>query len=329
MKAVIFGKARAAAGRGIELRHVDELKSVLSDLPADTLIYLDVSGLTKAARSRLLAATLNRAGRRVGIIDPKGSVRDVGALFHAGAVDYIGKPNGVSALTQRRIASVRSYASLVDPAPEGASRSDARLAAPSKTKAGTARPPVDSADAWEGIEDGEAHNFSFLYLEVDNVEEMRKHYEPDSLSRAMETFREFVLRMISPSGGRLWMWSRFSGLVLFPLRALDFPAPLCGLRILLSRVVFDAEDSPLPGSLSFRMALSIGSTFYYSGDTGQVVSESVNSIFHLGRRYARPGQFLFTSEAAVLTPEPLSSCLTPAGTFEGRRILRMLSPHVR
>jgi hypothetical protein len=122
------------------------------------------------------------------------------------------------------------------------------------------------------------------------------------------------------------MWSSFGGLVLFPLREPDFPAPFCGLRILLSRVFFDAEESPLPGRLSFRMALSIGSTVYDARDTGRIVSDGVNSIFHLGRRFARPGQFVMTADAAAMTPEQLRPFLTPAGTFDGKRILRMLQP---
>jgi len=326
VKAVIFGKGRGTPIRGIERRHIKELESVLSDLPADTLIYLDVGGLTQAEGSRLLRATLNKAGRRVGIIDPKGSVRDVAALFHAGAVDYIRKSTGAGALSLRRIAAVRSYMSLVSAVPDDVPPAPVLPALAAIKRLGSARLPGGGGSGWEGVEDGNEHNFAFLYVEVDDVDEMRKHYEPDSLSKAMETFREFVFKMVSPSGGRLWMWSRFSGLVLFPLRALDFPAPLCGLRILLSRVLFDAEESPLPGRLSFRMALSIGSTAYTAGDPGRIVSEGINSIFHLGRRFARPGQFLFTWEAAVLTPEPLRSCLTPEGTFEGRRILRMLQP---
>jgi hypothetical protein len=326
VKAVIFGKGRGTPVRGIERRHVKELDSVLSDLPADVLIYLDVGGLTRPERSRLLRATLNKAGRRVGIIDPKGSVTDVGSLFHAGAVDYIRASAGAGALTLRRIAAVRSYVSIVNAVPADAAPGPVPRALPVIRGLGTPGFPGGGDGGWEGVEDGNQHNFAFLYVEVDDVEEMRKHYEPDSLSRAMDTFREFVIKMVSPFGGRLWMWSRFSGLVLFPLRALDFPAPLCGLRILLSRVFFDAEESPLPGRLSFRMALSIGSTAYTAADPGQIVSEGVNSIFHLGRRFARPGQFLFTWEAAVLTPEPLRSCLAPEGTFEGRRILQMLQP---
>jgi hypothetical protein len=122
------------------------------------------------------------------------------------------------------------------------------------------------------------------------------------------------------------MWGRFGGLALFPLHDTICTAPLCGLRILLSCVFYDVEESLLPGRLSFHMALSVGTTVYQKGDTGRIVSDGVNSIFHLGRKYAEPGSFLLTAEASELAPQALRDYLVPAGSFENRRILRMLRP---
>jgi hypothetical protein len=252
----------------------------------------------------------------VGVLDPDGRVKDVAALFRAGAVDYIGKSLGAAALTAKRFKAVTAYTSK---------HADTKV-----VKAPAAAAPgliaAGNGDGWASIKEGREHTFAFLFIEVDDAEEMKKRYEPANLASAMETFRAFIERMVTPSGGRLWMWSRFGGLVLFPLRESDCPALLCGLRILLTRVFYDAEESPLPGMLSFRMALSIGSTVYHANDTGRIVSDGINSIFHLGRRYAKPGHFLVSSEAAALAPEPLRTCLVPAGTYEGRRILRVLQP---
>jgi hypothetical protein len=186
--------------------------------------------------------------------------------------------------------------------------------------------PGAGTDGWGLVEDGREHRFAFLFIEVDDAEEMKKRYQPDNLASAMETFRGFVERMVAPHGGRTWMWSRFGGLVLFPLREPDFPAVLCGLRLILSGIFYDAEESPLPGRLSYRMALSVGATVYKATDTGRIVSDAVNSIFHLGRRFTRAGQFLLTGEAAALAPEQLRPLLAPVGTFEGQRILRLLKP---
>jgi hypothetical protein len=327
MKAVVFGRGgtRARGPAGVERRPLAELKSALAEMPEEAVVYLDVTGLSERERTRLVASTIKAAGRRVGVLDPAGRVKDVAALFHAGAVDYLGKSPGIRGLTSRRLAAVRSYSEGSVEVPAVASRSGS---APERdggaTTVGRAIPA--GSDPWESIQDGREHGFAFLFIEVDDAEELKKRYEASNLASAMDTFRAFIERIVTPSAGRLWMWSRFGGLVLFPLRDGEFPAALCGLRILLSRIFYDAEESPLPGRLSFRMAVSVGATVYKPGDTGRIVSDAVNSIFHLGRRFTRPGQYLLTADAAALTPEPLRPCLVPAGTYEGRRILRMLQP---
>jgi hypothetical protein len=182
------------------------------------------------------------------------------------------------------------------------------------------------SDGWAEIVPGREYRFAFLYIEADDAEELKKRYEPANLASAMETFRGFIDRTVTQHGGRLWMWSRFGGLALFPLRGGTCLAPQCGLRILLSRIFYDVEESLLPGRLSFRMALSVGSTVYQKSNTGGIVSDGINSIFHLGQRFARPGQFLLTEEAFELSPQQLRGYILPAGTYEGRRIMRMLRP---
>lgn len=320
MKAVIFG-GRARAGEklrgGVERRPLKELKKGLADLDEDTLIYIDVQGLGESERARTIASTLKRAGSCVGILDADGRVKDVAALFHAGAVDYVGKSLGGGALTAKRLRAVAAFAAR-NRDPKAAARAAAVVAAVPAA--------AGNGDGWSAIREGREHTFAFLLIEVDDAEEMKKRYEPANLAGAMETFRAFIERTVTPFGGRQWMWSRFGGLVLFPMRESESPALLCGLRILLSRIFYDTEESPLPGILSFRMALSIGSTVYHANDTGRIVSDGINSIFHLGRRFTRPGQFLVSAEAATLAPEPLRPCLVPAGTYEGRRIFRMLRP---
>ncbi len=185
---------------------------------------------------------------------------------------------------------------------------------------------VPVSDGWLDIAAGKEHRFAFLFVEVDDAEELKKRYEPENLVNAMETFRGFIERIVQQHGGRLWMWGRFGGLALFPLANSTSAAPVCGLRILLSRVFYDIDESLLPGSLSFHMALSIGTTVYQKGDTGRIVSDGVNSIFHLGRVYTQPGPFLMTAEACELAPPVFRAHLVPAGSFEGRRIVRMLQP---
>ncbi len=312
-----FLKARGLKGiRDIEALPIAGIRTSLPPSTEEALVYLDLKGLTSTERLRVLSLIEKKPELRFGVIDSAGAVGDVAALFHAGAVDYIGRKLGGSALTAKRIAAVAEYARSVDQPSDAVDVSE-DMPEPMSASAG---------DGWGDIVPGREYRFAFLYVEADDSEELKKHHEPANLASAMETFRGFIDRIVTQHGGRLWLWSRFGGLALFPLRGGSCAAPLCALRILLSRIFYDVEESLLPGRLSFRMALSVGNTVYRKVNTGEIVSDGINSIFHLGQRFARPGQFLVTEEACELAPPSLRERFVPAGSYEGRRILRMLRP---
>jgi class 3 adenylate cyclase len=326
MRAVVFTDSprrilalpcfRGSGLQELETRPRKDLKKALPSLEMSPLVYVDVGGLSRAEQGRVLALVSASPRVRFCIVDARGQVGDVAAVFHAGAVDYLGKAAVGTRPTPKRRAALQSFARLVGKGYEDS--------IPSQT--------VDlqsvQADGWAEIKHGREHSFAFLFLEVDDAEEMKKRYEQENLAAAMATFREFVGRIAAQYGGRPWMWSRFGGLVLFPLHERTPLAALCGLRILLSSIFYDCEQSILPGRLSFRMALSVGTTVYREGDTGRIISDAVNSIFHLGRRYTGAAQFVLTSDAYELVPQPLREFFLPAGTYEGRRIYRLLRPSV-
>jgi hypothetical protein len=75
---------------------------------------------------------------------------------------------------------------------------------------------------------------------------------------------------------------------------------------------------------SYRVALHIGATTYHTrGQTGRIVSDSVNTIFHLGRKFTRPGHFCMTETAVPYIPAGIRQYFVPAGRFEGHEITRM------
>jgi class 3 adenylate cyclase len=231
-------------------------------------------------------------------------------------VDYLGRKTPVTCLTAKRLFAVSAYALRQDGHFVDGEQGEGRDAAATW---------VD-AENWQGIVAGKEYRFAFLFVETDQADELKKRYEAEHVAKALESFRAYVDGIVTQHGGRLWMWSRFGGLSLFPLRDSSCPVVICGLRIMLSQIFHDVEQSQLPRPLSFRMALSVGSTVYHETDTGGIVSDAINSIFHLGRRYTRPGRFVMTGEAAFLIPEPLREHCVEEGTFEGRRILRLLRP---
>jgi class 3 adenylate cyclase len=327
MSAVVFTDAPLKirrlpffSGRGaedVETRPLKDLKKALPSLEMTPIVYLDVQGCSEAEQGRLLTLVGANPRARFCILDPTAKITDVAAVLHAGAVDYLGKtllsqPPGAR-VNARRKSALLGYTRRIG---KGLSEEAPAVLEPASA----------SGDGWKEIEVGREHAFAFLFVEVDDAEEMKLRHEPQNLSAALGSFRDFVDRLVSQHGGRLWMWSNFGGLALFPLHERSPQAPVCGLRILLSSVFYDCEESILPGRLSFRMALSVGSTVYNPRETGKIISDAVNSIFHLGRRFAHPAQFVLAGEAFELLPQQLRALFKPAGSFEGQRVHRMLRP---
>jgi class 3 adenylate cyclase len=316
----------------LEVHPIGELARVVRGAAAGGIAYIDLRGVAPGERKKALGIISRATKLSFGVIDPAGTVEDVASLFHAGAVDYIGKKLGVEALDGPRIAAAARYAANHPRAGSGAEAGFVAKAAAEPAVKPAVKPAVPAPssgparDGWAAIQQGVEHRFAFLFVEADDAEEMKRRYEPQNLAAAMETFRSFIDRNVTQHGGRLWLWSRFGGLALFPLGDGECQAMVCGLRMLLSRVFYDVEESLLPGRLSFRLALSVGATVYRQVDTGHIVSDGLNSIFHLGQRFARAGQFVLTAEAADLGPVQLRPFLHPAGSFEGRRIMRMALP---
>jgi class 3 adenylate cyclase len=323
MKTLFFSKKPALlkrlpafagkSAKAFEARAMEELASLLPSLANAGISYIDVRGMAGKELGKVLSLISDHPEACFGLFDPAGAIEDVGSVFHAGAVDYLGKGMSPSSLTAKRRTAIEAYAQRCD------------IGQGDGEEAGNEIQP-GSVDVWADVVPGQVYRFAFLYIDVDDAEEMKKRYEPNNLTAAMNTFRGYIEGIAREHGGRLWMWSRFGGLVLFPLRDNRSLAPVCALRILLSSIFYDIEESPLPGRLSFHMALSVGETVYRENDTGRIVSDAINSIFHLGQRCAKPGQFLCSAEAYDLVPQPLRSFFVPSGTFEGRRVLRMLRP---
>jgi len=305
-------------GLAVEPYPMRDLPVIIPSLEDGTLVYLDLTGLGRPRRQKILSMIPANPHIFFGVLDPAGAVEDVAGLFHDGAVDYVGKKMKGSRLSAKRIFRVLLYADA------GATEGVFEEAPPIPPGATSEHFP--SGDAWAKIVSGREYEFAILFAEVDGSEELKKKHEPENLAGAMESFRSYVERIASRHGGRTWMWSQFGGLVLFPMRQGASSAPLCGLRLMLWRIFYDVEESPLPGHLSFHLALSTGRTVYRERDTGEIISDGLNSVFHLGKRYTRPGQFFISVDAMGLVPQKLRSLCVPVGTYEGKRIFRMIPP---
>jgi hypothetical protein len=296
----------------------EEFSTRLKTANTPTLCYLDISAIEDAKLPGYLRSLRRKANILYGIIDTGGKIGDVSHLFHQGAVDYLNRKTLASGVGTSRLKRILGYVEGIHPA-------FLEKAAETTKQERQSRYILSGSD-WTSVVSGEEYTFSMMFIELDGKEQMEKNYGRKNLSIALTSFRKYLDGFVNKYGGRLWMWFGFGGIVLFPFNAKSCPALTCGFRLMLFKHLYDIEGSHFPRFLSLRVVLHIGNTQYTEEDTGHVVSDSLNSIFHLGQQYVRPGHFYVTEEVMQFGHSALRDFFTGVGTFEGRKILRMRLP---
>jgi hypothetical protein len=289
-----------------------EIKKVLKNTEHGSLLYVDVSDMPTDERNRMIKYMARLENYRYGIIDRKNIIQDVAELFHNNACDYMGKELFKGEIPLKRIRTIESYNDvLCADKEENVKVSHYKL----------------SGKNWNGIKAGQEYTFCMMFIELDNQKELKKSMGASHIEQTVASFRNYLEKHLSPLHGQIWMWMDFGGLILFPFDEEKCDAILASFRMILNRHIICIEEIAINSTLSFRMALHLGNTIYRKkGDTGNVISDSINSIFHLGRKFTPPGNFYLTREIFEYAPPGLKKMFLDAGEYEGREILRMRLP---
>ena len=307
----LFSKVKAKDA-AVQFMPPVSLKSALGDLPPDSIIYVDLSSLKPAETQKTLKLLYASENIRWGVIDPKGAVKDPAEIFHRGGADYAGRDLVKSPLNPARFAAVTGFR---------------HIEAPVAPKAASLPAYIPSGTDWKGIREGREYTFCMMFIELDNQSAIKKHASDKQVHDVTRTFHDFVQKAVTAMNGRVWMWMDFCGLVLIPFDGERCEAVLSCLRMVMNRVIISAEECDLGILLSYRIALHIGNTVYRArGDTGTIISDSINSIFHLGQKFARPGHFLVTENAEPFIPAGVRDLFKSEGVYEGRMIYRLALP---
>lgn len=305
-----------------ELVSPRRLRAVLSTLASGDLLYVDLSAFPSTQALARLRKLLSPSGPVLGVVDPGGLVHDVAGLFHAGAVDYLDRAAWRKGLTPKRLLSVIAYARASRrSAPAQGAGAEPQIVRP----LGRAAVPPSGGD-WSAIREGERYIFSLVFVELDGAEELERRYGAADLAEALASFRSWIERSATPFNGRIWIWSRFGGIVLFPFDGEREQAAPCLFRMCLFQRMYDVEESRFPHFISCRLAAHHGELVWRERQTGTLVAEALNTAFHLGQRYTPRGGCSVTDEIYRLQRPPLQAFFSPAGEFEGRRIWRLRQP---
>ena len=298
---------RAIAGSrscALDLRQPSELTELLCSARADCFVYLDIAGLSLAAvRSRL--KQLSRAAHgRFGIVDPADILQDPSEVFHKGGADYLGKrmlgkPIPTARFTRVFDAVRAASEDPVEPVVVG----PANL--------------IPSGSNWSDVEYGKEYTFQMLYVGIDHAGDMDRKVSESLLQSLRRAFQAVLEQSFAGADGRIWVWKEYDGVLLFPFDGSRLTALIPAARLALNRPLINLEHFSGMMPISWRMGLHVGNTTYRApGETGGIVSEALNFVFHLGERALGPGELGVTGPAMAFVPPRFRAYLTGQTVFE-------------
>jgi hypothetical protein len=298
------------------LRPLKELTAAVPAARAPVFFYIDAAGLTKAKRSALRRAVAANPAVSYGIIDSAGAEKDPALFFLEGARDYLGP-----ALCAKPLSAARIKLAVTAAGGERTGRPG-----PEEEKDTGAAP---RARDWSAVTSGEEYLFRMLYIALDGHKDMGARVAEHTLHRLIEYFQKRSEQFVRAVDGKLWMWNDFSGIALIPFKAkADETAAAC-LRFMLSRRLVSVEQNIQKLLFSYRLVLMNGSTIYRErGKTGRIISDAVNSLSHIGMKFAKPGNCYIARDIHDELSANLKKCFTSAGTFEQVPLLRLKLPAI-
>ncbi len=293
-----------------------QLKKEIKNIESGTLLYIDVTHYEGSERGKILKYLSKLGNYRYGIIDPRGTINDIAEQFYNGACDYIGKGLFKEGISPSRLKKIIELTTI-----EGA-----KGAEPGKDEVSAVR-YILSGNDWNEIKPGNEYTFCFMFIELDEQKELIKKFGAAHIDSFLKSFQDLIERIVSPINGRIWMSLDFGALILIPFDGEKCDAILTGFRFIMARKIISIEEYDSKALLSYRIALHIGNTIYKSrGETGTIISDSINSVFHLGQKFTEPGNFYLTKELFPFIPRGLKKWFIPIGVYEGREIMRMILP---
>ena len=302
----------------------EELGGFLDDSPPPCILYVDISSVEEYGwRQHLKSLQKNNPNIRLGILDPAGVIPDVGELFHRGIADYLGKQALKKGVTTKRIKDVFAFKPCHEEENTGTGSVVRR-----KKEAPAVRPdwrPVTGG--WKEVQSGLEYTFSILYVRLDMMEDWRKKAGQGHINEVQRIFHDHIENVFSYVGGRIWMWMNDAGLVLVPFDGRSCPALIPAIRLVLNRDINSIELYKYNSPISYTMALHIGNTFYKTrGKTGDIISDTINFIFHLAKHYTKPGHLYLTDAVYPFIPGGFKDLFSPCEPFEGTGMYGMFLP---
>lgn len=306
-----LGDAFSPIKQSMESWH--ETRKIKESLDLNAIHYLDLTGLSKAQRTRYKKMIYKEEEYCICLIDTAKGEEDIAEWFHNGACDFVIAENQTK-INKARIATVWDFFKSKFESDEGFYDEDLYDHDFSGTN-------------WANVIPGNTYIFALLYVEFDNHEQLKIKLGKDLYQETLQIFSNHIQSTYLKINGRVWMWNETHGVILFPYDGKNCEAILETFRMRLNTVLTAIErygSNILP---TYKMILHAGETTYADrGRTSNIISPTLNTLFHLGQRYAQQNSFYLTGTLYKNIPKGLESCFVEESSYEGVNIYRMLSP---
>ncbi len=308
-----FKKIQKSRTFSLSIYNPVHYKRILTRDQDSFFAYIDISSFSSTEKKKLITYVTRQRKFDYGILDPENWIKDPAALFHKGASDYIAGNVLEKELSTRRVKSAVNFY-FMESAGDETGTSDPGL-------------PETHETTWETIVEGNSYTFILMFIEIDMIKDWASHSGKSHINDVMDHFYRHLERIITPLHGRIWIKTEYGALVLFPFAGSTGPLIIECFKLQLNKIISSAEEYPYKTILSYKIALDVGTTQYLtSGNTGNIISDSVNYIFHLGHQYVPKGNFYVTNRIYTDIPPGLLDYFVPAGNFQGKTIHRMVLP---
>jgi hypothetical protein len=290
--------------------------------------YIDISGLSDEEHKKAMTQFKKLCGdTQWGVIDPKGSVKDIAALFFEGACDYLGPGllKDSQPIDPKHFKDAIKWRKVMpSAAPASADNEKAEVSgATGFLKSGIKLPSAKSFPGWNKMTAGKVMPFYLLYCSLQGKTALDARLDDKMLNQIHKRFLSLLSGYLQAGDGLLWINTGRDCLFLIPPRAKCAEAAIKAcINMIVSAPLFVLETLGITIPANFIFAMHYGSVTYKPpGKTGTVVSDAVNSIFHLGAKKSEPGRLTISGELPDISiPESLQDMFVSAGEYEGRKI---------
>lgn len=291
---------------------LSELDDLMTNPSADEIVYLDAGSFNRKTWEEIIPRL--SAGQRMNwaVVDRGQVLPDPAAVFHAGGLDYAGRDSPDGFISDKRIDAVMGYA-------------ESRLQAdrPSNSRHHNQRQRQAVFSGWDQLAEGKEYEFLMLFIGLCDADGLHTRLGDTRFAKLKASVVSVAETLASERDGVVWISDGQCILELFRADSATRVVTSC-IRILANMELVSYEQLRLDQEtvyLSFSLCRA-SVPWQKPGNTGTIVADSINYIYHLGRKFTPPGVIDLVDDLVASLPPRIAECVISVGSFEGKTVNR-------